>query len=82
MQQGRILRDGDLVPCVVWDLSRSGAKIRLDRLVALPERFALYIAGHDLRSVPVTLRWRRGDFAGLSFAPEARPDPGTQPTKL
>lgn len=60
-----------LVPCVVRDLSRAGAKIRIARDLPLPERFALYIAGHDLRSVWAALRWRRGDFAGLSFAEPA-----------
>ncbi|WP_018263290.1 PilZ domain-containing protein [Methylobacterium sp. WSM2598] len=80
LQQGRIVLGSDqLVPCTVRDLSRSGAKIRIDRAVALPERFALYIAGHDLRSVTVVLRWRRGDFAGLAFLSDPRgsgADPG------
>ncbi|ACA20758.1 type IV pilus assembly PilZ [Methylobacterium sp. 4-46] len=73
LQQGRIVLGSDqLVPCTVRDLSRSGAKIRIDRAVALPERFALYIAGHNLRSVTVVLRWRRGDFAGLAFLSDPR----------
>jgi hypothetical protein len=77
LQQGRILVAPDrLVPCVIRDLSRTGAKIRVARDVDLPERFALYIAAHDLRSAAVRLRWRRGDFAGVAFEEEP------QPTKL
>ncbi|GJE01385.1 PilZ domain-containing protein [Methylobacterium isbiliense] len=72
MLQGRAQVGPDhLLPCVVRDLSRAGAKIRIDRDLPLPDRFALYIAGHDLRSVSAALRWRRGDFAGVAFAEPA-----------
>ncbi|WP_407527469.1 PilZ domain-containing protein [Methylobacterium oryzisoli] len=86
MLQGRAqIAPDHLVPCVVRDLSRAGAKIRIERTLPLPERFALYIAGHDLRSVSAALRWRRGDFAGVAFAdpPEGEPEGHLrQPTKL
>lgn len=69
LQQGRIVLGPDrLVACVVRDLSRTGAKIRVAPQVELPERFDLVIAAHDLRTIPVRLRWRRGDFAGVTFA--------------
>ncbi|WP_232630807.1 PilZ domain-containing protein [Methylobacterium sp. Leaf118] len=68
VQQGRIVLGPErLVACVVRDLSRSGAKIRVAPEIGLPETFALVIAAHDLRTLTVRLRWRRGDFAGVTF---------------
>lgn len=68
VQQGRIVLGPErLVPCVVRDLSRSGAKIRIAPGIDLPESFCLVIAAHDLRTLTVRLRWRRGDFAGVTF---------------
>ncbi|MFE1602407.1 PilZ domain-containing protein [Methylobacterium sp. ID0610] len=73
LQPGQIVLGADrLVPCMVRDLSRRGAKIRIARDVLLPESFALYIAAHDLRSIAVQLRWRRGDFAGVAFAADPK----------
>ena len=72
VQQGRIVLGPDrLVPCVISDLSRAGAKIRVAHDLALPPTFDLVIAAHDLRTVRVHLRWRRHDFAGVTFADEA-----------
>lgn len=68
VQQGRIVLGPErLVPCVIRDLSRSGAKIRVAPDCPLPETFSLVIAAHDLRTLTVRLRWRRGDFAGVTF---------------
>lgn len=67
IQQGRIVLGDSLVPCVIRDLSRAGAKIHLSPRVELPGTFDLVIAGHDLRTVRASLRWRRGAFAGLVF---------------
>lgn len=68
VQQGRIVLGPErLVGCVIRDLSRTGAKLRVAPEIGLPETFALVIAAHDLRTVTVRLRWRRGDFAGVTF---------------
>lgn len=68
MQQARVVWDPDtLIACIVRDLTPMGAKIRLPRPVILPERFDLVIAAHDLRTLPVQLRWQRGHFAGVTF---------------
>lgn len=68
LQQARVLLDSKtLVFCVVRDVSRDGAKIRLARPVALPDTFELLIAAHDLRLHHVQLRWQRGEFAGVTF---------------
>lgn len=68
VQQGRIVLGPErLVGCVIRDLSRTGAKLRIDPEIGLPETFSLVIAAHDLRTLTVRLRWRRGDFAGVTF---------------
>lgn len=67
--QGRVVFGSELHPCVIRDLSRAGVKISLPARVALPERFELVIAADDLRRVAVCLRWRRGEFVGLTFDP-------------
>lgn len=69
-QQGRIVLGPErLVGCEVRDLSRTGAKLRVAPEIALPETFPLVIAAHDLRTLTVRLRWRRGGFAGVTFEP-------------
>lgn len=78
MQQGRVVGERDtLITCIVRDLTPAGAKIRLPRPVALPERFDLVIAAHDLRTVPVQLRWQRGHFAGVIFLDSTSLDAAT-----
>lgn len=68
VQQGRIVLGPErLVGCVIRDLSRTGAKLRVAPEIGLPETFSLVIAAHDLRTLTVRLRWRRGDFAGVTF---------------
>lgn len=68
LQQGRLVLEPDiLLPCIVRDLSPLGAKVWLTRALALPDTFTLLIAGHELRTHRVALRWQRGDFAGLVF---------------
>ncbi|WP_264050730.1 PilZ domain-containing protein [Methylobacterium flocculans] len=71
MQQGRIvLGPESLLPCIVRDLSPLGASLRLPRPRPLPERFDLIIAGHEIRTLRVRLRWQRADFVGVTFDSE------------
>lgn len=68
IQPGRIVLGPDLsVACEVVDVSTAGARLRVPGRIALPETFPLVIAAHDLRTLTVRLRWRRGDFAGVTF---------------
>lgn len=69
VQQGRIVLGSRMVSCVIRDLSASGAKLRVAPALDLPEVFELAIAAHDLRIRIVRLRWRRGEFAGVTFEP-------------
>lgn len=70
--QGRIVAGPQLYSCVIRDLSREGAKIHVLATITLPDCFELLIAADDLRREQVRLRWRRGDFAGLSFVTTRR----------
>ena len=66
-QQARIVLDSRLIPCEIRDLSVSSAKLRVAPALELPELFELVIAAHDLRTHSARLRWRRGEFAGVTF---------------
>jgi hypothetical protein len=64
--QAVILGPGLRANCVIRDLSATGAKIGVSRTVKLPEQFEVVLL--KTKSVRrVTLRWRRGDFAGIQF---------------
>lgn len=65
------------VPCVVRNLSETGAKLTLSESVALPTHFDLVIAQKNVAH-RCELRWRRGEEAGVAFldAPESA-DPGS-----
>ncbi|SEP31989.1 hypothetical protein SAMN04487843_11137 [Methylobacterium sp. ap11] len=56
----------DQIPCIVRDLSDSGAKIGLSRRYVLSERFWIVIR-HANVIRRASLMWRRGEFAGIAF---------------
>ncbi|MFK5597947.1 PilZ domain-containing protein [Methylobacterium sp. HMF5984] len=77
------LSDGEVIHCVIRDLSVSGAKLAVARRYALPEHFDLNISGSDL-PFPMRRVWRRGDFAGVmlvcgSATPRELPKPDASP---
>ncbi|MEH3119364.1 MAG: PilZ domain-containing protein [Methylorubrum populi] len=83
VQQGRIVLGPErLLACTVRDLSHRGAKIHVAAAHDLPETFPLVIAAHDLRTVTVRLRWRRGDLAGVTFEAGAAPSPQIRGTAV
>lgn len=67
-----------LIPCILMNLSRGGAQIRLlDTETPLPrEVVTLEVRSIGLLSVNVV--WQKGAFAGLKFAAEIALDPGTE----
>lgn len=67
-----------LIPCILMNLSRSGAQIRLlDNDNALPrEPVTLEVRSIGLMSVNVV--WQKGAFAGLKFAAEIELHPPAQ----
>ncbi|GJD77902.1 PilZ domain-containing protein [Methylobacterium gregans] len=56
--------------CMVRDFSPSGARLALSETATLPASFDLYIPQKD-RTYRATLRWRREDGIGVTFAEEA-----------
>ncbi len=61
-----VLPDYGRIPCVVRDLSATGAKINLSRRHMLPDHIWIVIP-----QMTVTRRarlvWRNGEFAGIAF---------------
>lgn len=60
--------------CMVRDFSTSGARLALSETATLPASFDLHIPQKD-RTYRATLRWRRADGIGVTFADEAVPAP-------
>lgn len=60
------LDDGDLIPCIIRDLSYGGAKLGVARIHRLPLNFNLTIPCRDL-TFRVDRVWQRGDFAGVKL---------------
>jgi hypothetical protein len=81
LQQAKIVVGAKtMIHCEVRDLSAGGARIAIRQHVKLPESFELFICAQDLRVYPARLRWRNGDFAGVSFgAEEAEELPTVKP---
>ncbi|KMO40613.1 hypothetical protein VP06_02610 [Methylobacterium aquaticum] len=61
-----ILPDYGRIPCVVRDLSATGAKINLSRRHMLPDRIWIVIPQMDVTR-RAKLVWRNGEFAGIAF---------------
>ena len=59
-----ILDTGEQIPCVIRDLSVTGAKLGVARRYRLPESFLLLVQGHE-PAFPVRRAWQRGDQAGV-----------------
>ncbi|AWN55880.1 PilZ domain-containing protein [Methylobacterium sp. 17Sr1-1] len=70
--KGRIVfnNGNSTMDCLVRDLSASGARLVLSQTATLPDGFDLIIPAKD-RTHKATLRWRRADSIGVTFAEEA-----------
>lgn len=51
--------------CVLLDLSPGGARLKLDPLFAVPDRFELRIENGPV--YPAVIRYRQAGAAGISF---------------
>lgn len=66
-----------LIPCLVTNVSRGGAQVRLLDDQPLPrEPVKLEVRSLGLHTVSVV--WQRGEFAGLKFAVEIAAEPPMQ----
>lgn len=70
--KGRIVfnNGNSTMDCLVRDISSSGARLVLSQTATLPDGFDLVIPAKD-RTHKATLRWRRADSVGVTFAEEA-----------
>lgn len=55
--------------CIVKDISESGARLKVQNVVSVPDTFKLLIS--DGRSYDATVKWRRIDSVGVRFATAA-----------
>ena len=53
-------------PCVVKNLSRTGAKLTAKNLPVLPDRFELHVPQKNA-TYTVRLKWRAGDVVGVEI---------------
>ena len=67
--KGFVKIDHALYPCQVYEMTSTGARVILDRLMDLPDRFTLQLTlgGQVVRSC--YLIWKEGREAGVSFHP-------------
>jgi hypothetical protein len=61
-----VTREGG-INCVVRDLSDTGAKLGISRRAKLPDEFVLWFVRRNVK-LKARLRWRDGDYAGVSFS--------------
>lgn len=72
LQPAKIVFGTDMmIHCEVRDISIGGARIAIKQHMMLPDRFELFICAQDLRVHAARVRWRSGDFVGVSFGDEA-----------
>ena len=71
LRRGRIVfrRGYSSLDCVVLDLSPSGARLKVDEWLALPDRFELRIENGPRREAEV--RFRAREITGVRFLDES-----------
>ena len=67
-QAGEVLLEAGarLEPCVIFDLSTRGARLRFSRPILLPKTFDLRFV-NGLHRTRVRMAWRRGSTVGIEF---------------
>jgi len=76
-QAGWITLEGGFAarPCVVRDLSSSGAKLTIDDPNTLPAKLRLAFSRDARTGRPCEVVWRRGQTVGIKFVRWPRPPP-------
>lgn len=72
LKRAQVVFDGAGIDCIVENMSGSGARVRFNTPMPLPEVLALRF--NDGTSYPARRRWAHGELAGLEFygeSPEA-----------
>jgi hypothetical protein len=68
LSQAKILLGVEQIYCAVHDLSAVGAKPEVWSGARLPAHFDLLLVEKQVK-LRAQLRWRKGEFAGVSFGP-------------
>jgi PilZ domain len=66
-----VLDGGVQLPCVLWDISLSGARIAAARAGGLPDVFGLFLSKDGKARRFCRVAWRRGGQLGVQFVDEA-----------
>ena len=66
-----MLDGGAQLPCVLWDISVSGARIAAARAGGLPDVFGLFLTKDGKARRFCRVAWRRGGQVGVQFIDEA-----------
>ena len=73
------LPDGTELPCIIKDISRSGAKLGVPSSCVLPDRFLFKMNNRDL-VFQARLAWRKASYAGVAIERIAKLPPGKRPS--
>lgn len=67
--QGWIRLEGDFAvqPCLIVDMSHTGARLRVESSKRVTDRFKLLMSRHDTSGYRCQVKWRRGDNLGVKF---------------
>ena len=79
--RGLVLAPGLELPCLITDQSGSGARLRLDRNLALPARVVV-IDIAQATAVEAQIIWRKGQEAGVKRLGPAASLRGLVPSRL
>jgi hypothetical protein len=77
-RRGRVLKRAQIVfkrstatiDCALHDISTTGARLKVDSPIGIPNTFELAVAGAQIRHCRVV--WRKTDQIGVEFAPNER----------
>ena len=72
IKSGQIIVEGtgDTLDCTIRNISESGAMLRFEDDIELPEKVQLVILSHDIH-VRADVIWNNGAEAGIEFQPGA-----------
>jgi PilZ domain len=67
--QGWIRLAGDFAvrPCVIVDMSHTGARLHVETPNRVTDRFNLLLSRHESEGLRCQVKWRRGTYLGVMF---------------
>ncbi len=74
LKRGQVWIDGgkSLIECTIHDFTETGARLRFENVIPLPQQFELFIV--DAKAIwPARNVWQKGAEAGVEFFPTEIP---------